>query len=832
MFLNYLKLSVRLLARNPFFTFINVLGLAIGFASFYALWEYATTELKSDQYHKDAQRIARIAVDWQWTDDGGKTWGSIVVGLSKPSIFPAVEEDFPEVESYLRILNQPWFSPELVNHGNRIILSRNDAKYQQGIFKEEKAAYADPNLFTFFSIPLIYGQADLVLKEANYVVLSQSTAKKYFGERDPRGELLKLNDTTTLKVTGVYEDLPHYTHLDFDLAISNVGLHNQWSNFQDFGPVCYIKLNHQNFQDFKTKLDEKTSQYWASNLRNFPQARLDMIIQPLQEISFTRNFAGDTFYSKSKPFLFTLAFIAFSVLMMAWINYVNLSVTRATRRLKEVATRKVSGAGAGDMIRQFVTESVVTNLLGIALAFTLVQIIRTPVSLLFNIHIAAFASLGISSVIIFLSIIISGILLSGLYPAIVSMAHQPRALFTMGSKTSGRRLIPALLTVSQITVAIIFILLGFAVSLQLNHILNLDTGISKDQVVVIDAPVIKPINYSTILASLKKQILLLPHLEIAALSDHVYSRAYEGGINLKRVGAELFFGMDGNRVDSDYIQLYGIKLLAGRNFIKGDQPNRILMSRFATTRLGFTTPDEAVGAIVVEAGPSGEFQWKEAEVIGVFEDFRVVPFLNMSQSSTEYSNQGRGIVLKYEDQLLVTTEKISLRISPNGFEETIQALQTLYEQQFPGNVFTWYFLNDELNQAYHNEKVARNQIVLFTALALFIACLGLLGMITNKAVEKTKEIGIRKVLGAELHQIAKILLDTTLKQVILATCIGIPVAYYLTQLYLEKFSEQISLQWWHFALPVVILVLIMFSTISSVLWKAARTNPVEALKYE
>lgn len=220
----------------------------------------------------------------------------------------------------------------------------------------------------------------------------------------------------------------------------------------------------------------------------------------------------------------------------------------------------------------------------------------------------------------------------------------------------------------------------------------------------------------------------------------------------------------------------------------------------------------------------------------MFEDFRNWSFLNMNQSASEANNQGRGIVLLYRDQLVDESafipEKISVRISPQNFEETLSAIQTLFEQQFPGNVFTWYFLDEKMNEVYANEKVARNQIVLFTALALFIACLGLLGMITNKAVEKTKEIGIRKVLGADLYQIAQILLNTTVKQVIIATVIGIPVAYYLSQQYLEKFSERISLQWWHFTLPVVILVVIMFATIASVLWKAARSNPVEALKYE
>ena len=226
MLLSYLKLSLRLLARNPFFTFINVIGLAIGFASFYALWEYSTTELKADQYHKDSERIARIGVDWQWTDDGGKTWGSLIVGRAMPSLLPKVSGAYPEVESSLRIVDQSTFEPDLVNHGNKIIITIDDQKGQPRIFKEEKVAYADPNLFTFFTIPLIYGQPDKVLNGANYVVLSQSIAEKYFGKKDPTGELLKLNDTITLKVSGVYENLPHYSHLNFELVISNEGLQN------------------------------------------------------------------------------------------------------------------------------------------------------------------------------------------------------------------------------------------------------------------------------------------------------------------------------------------------------------------------------------------------------------------------------------------------------------------------------------------------------------------------------------------------------------------------------------------------------------------------------
>jgi putative ABC transport system permease protein len=837
MLVNYLKLSFRLLSRNPFFTTINVLGLAIGFASFYALWEYATTELKADQYHKDFDHIARIGVIWQWTDDGGKTWGSLTIGKGRLSTSPRVSEDFHEVVSSLRIINQPRFAPEIVHHGNKIIVSVGDETGQPRIFKEERAAYTDPNLFTFFTIPLVYGKPEQVLAEANYVVLSQSTARKYFGEQNPVGELLRLNDTITLKVSGVYEDLPHYSHLNFELVISGAGLQQIWNNSDGIAQTTnYVKLNHTAFGDFEAKLNNKADTYWAEVKRDFPHARISFFVQPLAEIPFSQNYLADNFYPKSRSFLFTLAFIAVSVLIMAWVNYVNLSITRISRRLKEVATRKVSGAGPLDMARQFVTESFVTNGIAIAFAFTLIQIIRAPASTLLGIQVADVSSLSVSSIIIFASITVSGILLSGLYPAVISMTYRPRSLFNMSAMASGKRVTPYLLTVSQLAIAIIFILLGFTISLQLNHILNLDTGIDKEAVILIDAPIVKPAHYISILNSFKKEISRKAQVMSVTSSRRDITEMYEGTINVKRVGSDLPFGMDDNTVDEEYIPFYGLRLLAGRNFSKDNLSQGILISRVASTRLGYQSPDEAVGRIIHARNIyGGSSSWEEIEVIGVFDDFRNVSFLNMSKSTTE-SERGRGMVLLYGGQstgkAVPLAEKISVRIQPENFMETIATIKSLYEQQFPGNLFSWYFLDEFADRIYDNEKVARNQIVLFTVLAIGIACLGLLGMISNKVLEKTKEIGVRKVLGAQLHQIAQILMATTVRQIIIAILIGIPTAVYLTSQYLEKFSERISLQWWHFALPVVLLVAIMFATVAAVLWKAARSNPVEALKSE
>ena len=831
MVLNYLKLSIRLLARNPFFTGINIIGLAVGFTSFYALWQYSTSELKSDQYHLDAARIARIGVKWQWLEERTNSWGLLTLGFSKTSLLSTVKEDFPEVESTLRILNQRYFTTELVNHKEKIAISIDDPIGQTRMFKEENVAYADSNLFTFFSIPLIYGQPENVLDGANFVALSKSTASKYFGKENPTGQLLRLNDTITLKVSGVYENLPNNTHLKFDMVISNLGLLNKWS--ADGGgwnqAIGYVKLKHANFKEFETRLNQKADQYWAA-LRSRPNRKLDMFVQPLTDISFER-VIGNLQNVKSRPFLITLGFIAFSILTMAWVNYVNLSIARITRRFKEIATRKVSGAGTADIIGQFVTESFVTNGVALALSFTVIQIVRTPVEVLFNIYFINPASISLNSAATFLSIIVVGIIVTGLYPAFISISQKPRELFVNDS-SSDRRIIPSLLTVAQLAAALIFIMLGFTVFLQLNYILTIDTGFRKEQVILIEAPILKQENYTNMVTTLKKELLTLPNVSSFSASTFVVNQVNGIGFNSKRIGDDKSFGMDVNGVDEDFVSHYGLKILAGRNFINDDQSDRIIVSRFAADRLGFGSSEEAIGSRISVSIGSDE-GWKEVEIIGVVENFRNMPFFeggNASESST-----GRGIVLTYKDQLFkgaFIPEILSAQVEGQNFEETISVIRNLCTKKFPSMVFSWSFLDDKINEAYAEEKVARNQIILFTTLAVIIASLGLLGMISNKVVEKTKEIGIRKVLGAKLYNVVQILLNATIKQIAMATMIGIPVAYYLVQQYLQKYSEQITLQWWHFAAPIMILTLIMFLTIASVLWKAARRNPVDALKCE
>jgi putative ABC transport system permease protein len=282
------------------------------------------------------------------------------------------------------------------------------------------------------------------------------------------------------------------------------------------------------------------------------------------------------------------------------------------------------------------------------------------------------------------------------------------------------------------------------------------------------------------------------------------------------------------------VTLFDLKLIAGRNFIKDDDPTAIIISREAARKLAFRSVDEAVGSQVLAAPNANATFADVCTIVGVFENYRTASFLVGSNSQQTW--EGRGTILLNEGKFLFSNYPpgaISVRLAGDQpVRETVACIEKVFTEHFPGSEFSWSFLSDKLAAIYSQEKTARNQLILFTGLAIFIACLGLLGMITDKVVEKTKEIGIRKVLGAKMTHIARMLLGNTTKQIAIASLVGIPIAFYLIQQYLMKFTERIELQWWHYASPIALLMIILLATVASVLWKAAKSNPVEALKCE
>jgi putative ABC transport system permease protein len=833
MLLNYLKLSLRLLIRTPMFTIINLIGLSVGFAAFFILWQHSSSELKSDQYHKDYERIARIGAHWRMNNDGESVhwiWGNIFAYQSA-----LIFSDFPEIEDHTRFIRQAQFKRVTIGHGTHVVLKVERSHTEPKEFNEMKVISADPNLFEFFTIPLLSGDQKNLLKKANSIVLSEKTATRYFGASDPVNQLIRLNDSVTLVVTGVFKDLPKSTHLNFDIVLSNAGRELNWDEPAIAWAETYVKLNGvQEIERFGDKLNQRKERYWDYPSKTWPQARQEMYVQPLKEIAFS-HLAVDGFLPKSRPALLLLQGVSVLILIMAWINYINLAVSRTIRRLKEIATRKVSGAMSGDFVKQFLIESSMMNLLAIAIALTLVQLIRQPLQLIFEIEIPRFVSIPAGTWIVAFAFVISGIVITALYPAYMSIQYNPRKLMTIQGDPVMRKFLPSMLTTFQYVSAFALILWGFIMYAQLNFILDNDMGLNKNQVVILDAPVAKTANFMTNLHSFLVEVRR--KYGVTFSNNIVGDKTIPAGVNMKRPGQAFYRDIACNGgVDEFFVPFYGIKLLAGRNFQSGERKDAIIISRNATQRLGFDNIESALGARVLAGLFSGSARLdslSEMEVIGIIEDYPLYPLTSFGKEEDK-SVSRNGICLTYENKVFpeLMPERIAFRLDPENFDASISDIRNDYDKLFPGTMFNWYFLKDHINRSYGHEKIIRNQIALCTLLAIGIACLGLLGMVTNKADEKTKEIGIRKALGARIHQIGTVLLQSTVYQMITAIVLSVPIAFYLGQQYLEKYTQRVNLHWWHFALPVFLLLIIMFITIVSVLIKASRTNPVEMLRYE
>jgi putative ABC transport system permease protein len=823
-------LAARLIRKDFFFSLIIIVGLAISYASFHMLWQYANDELASDQYHPAADRIYRLAYNWRYSDDGivfkDENWG--------PQLFtsgPWFKSRYPEVEEYTRIITQRTFATSLNGHASNVYFVYVNELNQRISFKEEHTAYGDPNLFEFFSIPLIKGDQNSIMREPNTVALSRSQAKKYFGSDDPIGKTLLLNDVFSLKVTGVFQDLPASTHLEFDIVMSDVRFAKNWTAHDWSGQShTYLRLRERtNLQGFIEKMNRDNKQFWST--MNFKEVATNFI-QPLREVAFTDGFAGEDFRVKSRPILHILQAIAVFILFMGWINYLNLTFSRVMKRVKEIATRKTYGAGYRDFFMQFLAETIILNILAVMLAFILGFGALGVVSDYTHIPVPAVRN-PISLSALYAGILLTGCLITAMYPAILGNAFSIRSLYSSGTKAPGKgRSVIGIITVFQYGISVVMIIWVFVMNLQMNFLLSADTGIDKNLVVIIDAPVNPTAQQGTQTDALLTTLRKIDGVSAATISSSVPGDKDFAMILWKRYGKESNAGLLTNGgVDENFVPFYGIHLAAGRNFMRDapSQQRSILLSEVGLKRLGFLSADDAVGQDVVVG------DWDEAtidsmsfHVIGVFKDYRLDPFIR-----TGSEREGlEGLFLTYKTGAFswLRPLRISIRIEGADTKRIMNETEKEFSSVFPGTFFNWYFLEDHMNKGYEYHENMRHQILLFTLLAIFISCLGLLGSTRFMAIEKTKELGIRKVLGANASQLGMVLVKTTALHIILATVIGIPLGYYFVVEYLRQYIVHVPLAWWYFAVPLIMLMTIFLLTITPILFRAWRTNPVEALK--
>lgn len=808
-----------------------MLGLSIGFAVFFILWQYSQNELKSDQFHKGWENIVRFGCIPRWTDDK-VNWEEAHFGINDIGFAEKISNAYPQVKDLTQILFQKNFkvhSSAYIKHEDEIFFTYIDRKDKKISFREENVAYAEENLFRFFSIPLIRGNVTHVLKDPGSIVLSEKVSRKYFGDDDPIGKTIRLNDSIDLQVTGVFKDLPQNTHLDFEILIST---QTSFPSLDDdlFGFHCYFKLDGVDVKAFENQINtDYEKEITKAIFGEWPFGTAKIFLQPVAEMAFTSH-RWDTYRTKSALVLTIFKYSAIIILMLAWINHVNLNISSNKARMKEIAARKAVGAKTSNFAIQFIVESTVINVISCLVALTLIQLAKQPIAFIFHLYILPWGEVSSTGYLILGLVCTVGVLVTGLYPCLVAMTNSPKTLFGFMKKGGNKGSVHGSLATFQYFAAIVMLMIVAVVYSQISFVLNKNIGFDRDHVVVFDLPIGLPDKFRSHLSFLQKKIVDLTEVTGATISQSAPGDNTETFFNIARsLNHSGFHLISNGGVDETFIPFYGISLLAGRNFNEKNaaDTSSIILSEEAIRRLGFKNIEEAIGSIVLLNDGS-----TKTTIIGAMADYRVKPYMRFKNDPQFRGNSGQGLI--YKNQLVHKTRprKISVRVKTENFNATLAKIKEIYTAVFPGAIFNWHFLDDVIAKQYQTDSEARNQIALFTVVALIIAGLGLLGMISNRAIEKTKEIGIRRVLGAQMHKIALVLVSGTMKQVIVAAVIAIPAGYYIGLQYLERFSERITLQWWHYTAPVLILVGIMTLVTSSILWKTARTNPVESLRYE
>jgi putative ABC transport system permease protein len=804
---NYLKVALRNLWKNKTFSAINIFGLAIGITTCFLISLYVMDELSYDRFNKKSERIYRVNVDLKF----GGAEQKFAVNCA-PLAFGMVR-DYPQIENAVRFRD---YGPSVVKKGNQNI-------------KESRIIFTDSTLFDVFTLPLVSGDPQKALTAPNSVVVTESIAKKYFGKTDVIGRQLLFDNSRLYAITGVMKEVPGNSHFRYDFFISLASdPRSREDNWLSFNFNTYLLLRPGVDPKFmQARLDEVIDKYmWpqAQSVMNisredFRQSGnyINLNLTPLTDIHLQSDRIAELSANNSIQTVYIFSAIAIFILLIACVNFMNLSTARSANRAKEVGIRKVLGTMRSALIRQFLTESVLMSLIAFIIAlvfsFLLLPYFNQLAGKQFNFsplaHPQLFPSLLLFAVIVGF--------LAGSYPAFYLSAFTPievlKGKLSRGFKSSFFR---SSLVVSQFFISIFLIIGTIVIYRQLNYIQNKKLGFNKEQVLIIkDSYVL-----DRQLESFKNEALKQPGVVSASVSGFLpvpSSRNDNPFFPEGEIDNNKAVSMQNWSVDYDYINTLGMQMVKGRNFSKKflTDSNAIILNESAARLFGYQDP---IGKRISKLLDVNATSVKNYTVIGVVKNFH---FASLRE------NIGALCMV-----LERSTEAISFRLQGNNISSTVKNLEALWKKMAPGEAFTYSFLDEDFNNMYQSEQRVGKIFVAFALLALFIACLGLLGLATYAAEQRTKEIGIRKVLGASVANIAGMLSKDFLRLVIIAAFITFPFAWWVMHKWLENFAFRIDISWWIFLLAGMAAVIIALVTICFQAIKAAVANPVNNLRTE
>ncbi len=808
---NYLTIAWRNLMKYKYISFINLFGLTVGLTCCLLIMTYIINELSYDRYNKNGENTYRVTRSFNNAEG--------VVSLTLSTVAPPFgyyfPTDFPEIKKMTR----------LIDNGTTPI------KYKDKLLNESDVYFADENLFEVFTLEVLKGDPKTALKDPFSVMLSEETARKYFGNEDPMNKVLRSNNQFDIKVTGVYKGFPANSHMHPGMLVSfstlndpNVyGAENMRTNWGNNSFFTFLVLpDHFNPKNLIDRFPAFVDRRMDHKIYNgdLPSKYTKLGLQKLTDIHLHSHtdYEAEPNGDISRVYIFSI--IALFILLIACINYMNLSTARSALRAREIGIRKVIGARKKELIFQFLSESVLVSWAAIVISFILLYFSLPWLNSISKQNLTVNILLKWQILIpVLLTPFVVGIL-SGLYPALFMSSFQPvktlKGLFKVGAGNISFRKV---LVVAQFSISIILIITTIIVFQQLRYLEKTSLGYNKEHIITI------PYNnfLNTPYDAFRSELLQNSDIKDVARSSRIptgrlldaMGASTNTGDSLRPITATIKFVAS----DYDFVPTYGVKIVAGRNFSRayGTDTSNFLLNESAVSAIGWKSPEEAVGK---------DFQYGsiKGKVIGVMGDFhfeslrqKIVPLVLINPATT--ANQS-------------SFNNLSLKVSGHNMAGTLADVEKTWRKYLPEIPYQYTFLDENFANLYESEQRQGTLFTVFACIAIVIACLGLFGLSAFAITQRVKEIGVRRVLGAKVNTIVTLLSKDFLKLVLIASFIAFPVAWYAMSHWLQDFAYRTSIQWWVFILSALLALIVALGTISYHAIKAAVANPVTSLRSE
>ena len=807
---NYLKIALRNLLKYKVYSLINILGLALGIACTILILLWVQDELSYDEFHTNADRIYRVTREWKNPD--GET--SLHLARIAPPFAPLLANEYPNSIEHIARLLQDY---------NSLLKIDDQSFVEDGLF------WAEPAVFNIFSIEMLNGDPATALSEPNCIVLTTSIADKFFPGENPIGKTINYEDEGVLKVTGVIADMPENSHLKFDMLGSFATMETIYgktfmeTNWGSNNYLTYILLaKGQSAAELQEKLPAFIDKYYAPALISYLGEAPDYVVSDLNvlhmmkltDIHLHSHLNSEVEQNGDINNVYLFSAIAFFILLIACINFMNLATARATKRGREIGTRKVLGAYKRQLIQQFLGESLLITFIAMLLAIVFVEFALPE----FNhftgkaLHLQFFSHPLIIPALLLLTVLVG--LVAGSYPAFLLSSFRPVATLKSSDKMSSGTRFRTILVVTQFAISIGLIVSMGIVYQQLEFMRSKNLGFAKERVILLSGDGEMGEN----IESIQSQMQTNPNI-LAVTS----SRLIPSGRLLNSSGAQILDGDEPQRinfrlavvdVNYNFIDTYKMSLIAGRDFSRNyatDDSASFILNRNAITQIGWT-PESAIGKRMNYGGRDGI-------VIGVVEDMHFESLHNKIVPIIFLINPGRSY-------------RFAVKISGNDIPGTLAHIEKIWREYLPDYPFTYDFLDDRVDAQYAGEEELGKIFGVFAMLAVVIACLGLYGLAAFTAEQRTKEMGIRKVLGATTGNLVGLLSKEFVLLVVIANLIAWPVAWFAMNKWLGTFAYSTTVGWWVFLGAGVLALIIALITVSWQAIKAALANPIKSLRYE